>query len=166
MATASLVSKPSYYPPPKYFLELQIQNVTFLSYFSITVFCYSPPPSLLGKLDLVVSLACIILGSLSLTSHHIYGSRIIHSSSNVCASALDFKDAATLRFGHSNIVFDLLLETSFSHLITLLFNFQIFFSFLGITGPNNLISCRKYHHFPSGFLGLLVNFYSLYNCFL
>ena len=37
--------------------------------------------------------------------------------------ALDIKDAAILRFGHSNIVFDLLLETSFSHLITPLFNF-------------------------------------------
>ena len=47
---------------------------------------------------------------------------VIRSHYKERASALDFKDAATLRFGHSNIVFDLLLETSFSHLITLLFN--------------------------------------------
>ena len=40
------------------------------------------------------------------------------------ASVLDFKDATIPRFGHSNVVFDLFIETRFSHLITLLFNFS------------------------------------------
>ena len=48
---------------------------------------------------------------------------VIRSHYKERASALDFKDAATLRFGLSNIVYDLLLETRFSHLITLLFKF-------------------------------------------
>ena len=33
------------------------------------------------------------------------------------SSTLDFKDAATPRFDHSNVVFDLFMETRFSHLI-------------------------------------------------
>ena len=52
------------------------------------------------------------------------------------ASALEYKDAAASRFSHSDVVFDLFIETCFFfHLITLLSNFSIFFSFLGITGP-------------------------------
>ena len=39
------------------------------------------------------------------------------------ASALDFKDAATPRLGHGDVVFDLFIEARFSHLIALLFNF-------------------------------------------
>ena len=43
------------------------------------------------------------------------------------ASALGFKDTATLRFGHSDVVFDLFIETRFLHLITLLSNFSQLF---------------------------------------
>ena len=39
------------------------------------------------------------------------------------ASALDFKDTSAPRFGHSDVVFDLFLETRFLHLIALLSNF-------------------------------------------
>ena len=38
-------------------------------------------------------------------------------------------DAATLRFGHSDVVFDLFIEACFLHLITLLLNFSNFFSY-------------------------------------
>ena len=37
-------------------------------------------------------------------------------------SALDFKDAATLRLGHSDVVFDLFIETRFLHFINFLLN--------------------------------------------
>ena len=46
------------------------------------------------------------------------------------ASALDFKDTSAPRFGHSDVVFDLFLETRFSHLIALLSNFcKLFWPF-------------------------------------
>ena len=51
------------------------------------------------------------------------------------AAASDFKDAAKLRFGHSVEAFDLFIETSFLHIITLLSKFSIIFSFSGIPGP-------------------------------
>ena len=38
------------------------------------------------------------------------------------ASALDFKDTSAPRFGHSDVVFDIFLETRFLHLIALLSN--------------------------------------------
>ena len=63
--TMSLVSKPSYNPPPKYFLELYVQTVTFFILFSHHSVLWLPSPLIVGKLDLVVSLACIILRSLS-----------------------------------------------------------------------------------------------------
>ena len=41
------------------------------------------------------------------------------------ASALDFKDAASPRFGHSDVVFDIFIETGFFlHLIALPSNFD------------------------------------------
>ena len=40
------------------------------------------------------------------------------------ASALDFKDCATPRSGHNDVVFDLLVETGVLHLIVLLSNFS------------------------------------------
>ena len=43
------------------------------------------------------------------------------------ASALDFKHAATLRFCHSNVVFDLFIGTRILHLIALLSSFQNLF---------------------------------------
>ena len=43
------------------------------------------------------------------------------------ASALDFKYAAIQRFGHSDVVFDLFIETRFSHLVILLFTFSKLF---------------------------------------
>ena len=49
-------------------------------------------------------------------------------------SSLDFKDAAIPRFGHSDVIFDLFLETRFLHLVFLYQNFQNFFS-LGVAGP-------------------------------
>ena len=50
-------------------------------------------------------------------------------------TASDFKDAVTLRFGHSDGVIDLSIQRRFSHLIALLSNFSNLFSFLGITRP-------------------------------
>ena len=44
------------------------------------------------------------------------------------ACGLDFKDAAP-RLGHSNVVFDLFIETCFLHLIIPLSNFSELFSF-------------------------------------
>ena len=50
-------------------------------------------------------------------------------------SASDFKDADILRF-HSDVVFDLFIETRFLHLNhSLIQFFKTCFSFLGITGP-------------------------------
>ena len=116
-------------PYSKYFLELQIQTVTFLSYFPITVFCDSPPHcckvrpgrqfSMYNTRITIIS-PLVSIAAVSFTVPVMY---VIRSHYKERTSALDFKDAATLKFGHSNIVFDLLLETSFSHLITLLFNF-------------------------------------------
>ena len=40
------------------------------------------------------------------------------------ASAIDFKDTAYQRFGHSDVAFDLFIETLFLHLITLLSSFS------------------------------------------
>ena len=56
----------------------------------------------------------------------IYGKRnlrISRSHYSERASALDFKDTSAARFGHSDVVFDLFLETCFLHLIALLSNF-------------------------------------------
>ena len=63
------------------------------------------------------------------------------------ASAPNLKNAATPRFGHSDVVFDLFIETCILHLITLLSKFSIHFNFPGIAGPNNLALCQKYHKF-------------------
>ena len=65
------------------------------------------------------------------------------------ASALDFKNAATRRFGHSDVVCDLFIETSFSHLISLLFNFSklLQLAFWVSLNQNNLTLCHKYHKF-------------------
>ena len=63
-------------------------------------------------------------------------------------AALDFKDAAIPRSGNSDVVFDLFIETSFFHFITLLSNFSNFFSvFLGSQGQYDLTLCQKYHSF-------------------
>ena len=43
------------------------------------------------------------------------------------ASALEFKDAAAPRSGHSDVVLDLFIETQFLHLIALLSNFSKLF---------------------------------------
>ena len=57
-------------------------------------------------------------------------------------SNLDFKDAAIPRFGHSDVVFDLFIEASFSHLITLLSNFiKTFLAFQLSLDQNNLTLC-------------------------
>ena len=56
----------------------------------------------------------------------IYGKRnlsISRSHYPERASALDFKDTSAPRFGHSEVVFYLFLETRFLHLIALLSNF-------------------------------------------
>ena len=45
------------------------------------------------------------------------------------ASALDFKDAVTLIFGHNDVVFDLFIEARFLPSITLLPNFSKLFQF-------------------------------------
>ena len=39
------------------------------------------------------------------------------------SSALDFKDVTNPRFGHSDVVHDLFIETRFTHLIALLSDF-------------------------------------------
>ena len=55
------------------------------------------------------------------------------------ASASDFKDAAAPRFAHSDVVFDLFMETLFfSFNRSLIQFFKTFFAFLGITGPNRI----------------------------
>ena len=50
-------------------------------------------------------------------------------------SALDFKDTSAPIFGHSDVVFDIFLETRFLHLIALLSNFCKLFWLLGIILP-------------------------------
>ena len=50
-------------------------------------------------------------------------SMVVRSHYPERASALDFKDTSAPRFGHSDVVFDLFLETRFLHLIALLSNF-------------------------------------------
>ena len=64
------------------------------------------------------------------------------------ASALDFEDAATPKFGHGDVNLNLFTETRFYALNCLLYPiFSKHFSFLGVTRPNNLTSCQKYHKF-------------------
>ena len=68
----------------------------------------------------------------------IYGKRNVSISRSHYperASALDFKDTSAPRFGHSDVVFDLFLETRFLHLIALLSIFVNLFGCLGITLP-------------------------------
>ena len=61
-------------------------------------------------------------------------------------SASDFKDTAAPRFGHSDVVFDLLIETRCFHLIALLSNFSFFLFFSQVFRVHNdLISYKKYH---------------------
>ena len=62
------------------------------------------------------------------------------------ASALDFKDTSAPRFGHSDVVFDLFLETRSLHLIALLSNFCKLFWLLSLY-QHGLTSCEKYHKF-------------------
>ena len=57
-----------------------------------------------------------------LCAHHRFLSGV--TSDPEKASALDFKDATTLRFGQNNVVFDLFIETRFLRLIALLSNFS------------------------------------------
>ena len=45
------------------------------------------------------------------------------------ASAFNFKDTTAPRFGHNDVVFDLVVETHFWRLIVLLSNFSKLFSF-------------------------------------
>ena len=62
----------------------------------------------------------------------IYGKRTLSISRSHYperASALDFKDISAPRFGHSNVVFDLFLETCFLHLIALIQFLQTFLAF-------------------------------------
>ena len=63
------------------------------------------------------------------------------------ASVLDFKDAATLRFGHRDVVFDLFTETHFLHLITLLSNFQNCLAVQVSLDQIDITLCQKYHKF-------------------
>ena len=51
------------------------------------------------------------------------------------AYTVDFKDAATLRFGHSDVIFDLFTETRFCTQSPSYPNFQNFYSFTSITEP-------------------------------
>ena len=102
-----------------------------------------------GKGGLVVNLAYIIL-SFGLLSYlaAVAFTVLIMSRSHYPerASSLDFKDADTPRFGQSNIVLDLFIETHFSHLITLLSNFSKLLQLFGY--KNNLTLCQKYHKLP------------------
>ena len=64
------------------------------------------------------------------------------------ASALDFKDATTPRFGHSDVVFNLVIETNFfAFNRPFIQSFKIFI-ISGITGPKLFdFTCKKYHQF-------------------
>ena len=74
------------------------------------------------------------------------------------ASALDFKNAVTLRFGHSDVVFDLFIETCLSHLVALWSNFsKLFQIFRYYWTKNDLILCQKYHEFPLLSILLMIN---------
>ena len=128
----SLVSKSSYPPPPNIFWNYRYKLSLSLSFYLIfpsQYFVIPFSPHIVGKLDLVVSLACIILGSLSFD--------LSYSSSNVCDQESLQGESICLRLQrrrhpeiwHSNIVFDLLSETSFSHLITSCSIFKFFSAF-------------------------------------
>ena len=73
-----------------------------------------------------VKFACTTCDTCEMENLKIYGKRnlrISRSHYSERASALDFKDTSAPRFGHSDVVFDLFLETCFLHLIVLLSNF-------------------------------------------
>ena len=110
----------------KYFQELQIQTVTPLFYFPITAFCH--PHCWKGRPNRQFSIyytritilwsPIISVAAVAFTVP-IFNPRFLiyvtRSHYSERASALDFKDATTLRFGYSDVVFDLLIETRFSH---------------------------------------------------
>ena len=110
--TVSLVSKPPCHPLTKYFQESQIQTVTSSFLFPITAFCPSPPPhspttpiksygfdknssqtiwsargfTVFGKRrpSRQFSIYYARITILLIVFHHIFGSRGIYSSNNIC----------------------------------------------------------------------------------
>ena len=72
------------------------------------------------------------------------------------ASALNFEDAATPRFGHNDVVFDLFIESrffTFNH--PLIYFFETFLAFYVSLDQNNLTLCEEYPKF--GLLSIFVD---------
>ena len=75
---------------------------------------------------------------------------VLHTGSHYPerASVLHFKDAAALRFDHSDVVFDLFIETFFCIELLSYAIFRKFSCFLGITEPKQFDFMSKIPQIP------------------